>query len=66
MKTLKAKIILAFSLVAVVLGALLFNVSMVFSDIAVSNSTLSNFELIADEAAHYLDSSIAQEMIRLE
>ncbi len=66
MKTLKAKIIFAFSLVAVVLGALLFNVSMVFSDIAVSNSTLSNFELIADEAAHYLDSAIAQEMIRLE
>ncbi len=66
MKTLKAKIILAFSVLAIGLGALLFNVSMIFSDKAVSSSTLSNFEIIAESIAQYVNANFNNEMVLVE
>ena len=66
MKTLKAKIILAFSVLAVGLGALLFNVAMVFSNRAITNSTLSNFEIIAEGIAQDLDAVFQQEIVLVE
>ena len=66
MRTLKAKIILAFSVIAIGLGAILFSVSMVFSRKAVTDSTLSNFEIIAENIAQYLNVSFSKELVLVD
>ena len=66
MKSLKTKIILAFAALSIGLGAILFNVSMTFSDKAVSDTTLSNFEIIAENIAQYLNVNFNKELVLVE
>ena len=66
MRTLKAKIILAFSVIAIGLGIILFNVSMVFSRKAVTKSTLSNFEIIAENISQYLNARFDNELVLVQ
>lgn len=65
MRSLKSKLVLAFLILAVGMGSILLVLAMFKSEDTVSNTVVSDFGLIVKSEADYVDSCIAQEIIRL-